>query len=132
MFNLASFPSLLSKVEAVKSGSTISNEGKKRLLLEMATGTGKTLTAAALIKLFYRTGNARRILFLVDRLELEEQAERFYQLFKKTTLQQLFTKRRKTDWRKADIVVTTIQSLMVNNKYKTLFSPTDFDLIISR
>lgn len=40
--------------------------GCDRFLLEMATGTGKTLTAAAIIKLFLRTGNARRILFLVD------------------------------------------------------------------
>ena len=47
-------------------------EGHSRFLFEMATGTGKTLTAAALIKLFLRTGNARRVLFLVDRLELED------------------------------------------------------------
>jgi type I restriction enzyme R subunit len=40
------------------------------------TGTGKTLTAAAILKLFYKTGNARRILFLVDRLELENQAKK--------------------------------------------------------
>ena len=46
-----------------------------RFLFEMATGTGKTLTAAAVIKLFLRSGNASRVLFLVDRLELEEQAE---------------------------------------------------------
>ena len=52
---------------AVKNGSD-------RFLFEMATGTGKTLTAAAIIKLFLRTGNARRVLFLVDRLELEDQA----------------------------------------------------------
>ena len=42
----------------------------------MATGTGKTLTAAAIIKLFLRSGNARRVLFLVDRLELEDQAKK--------------------------------------------------------
>jgi len=41
-------------------------KGGDRFLLEMATGTGKTLTAAAIIKLFLRTGNARRVLFLVD------------------------------------------------------------------
>lgn len=40
----------------------------------MATGTGKTLVAATVIKLFLRTGNAQRVLFLVDRLELEDQA----------------------------------------------------------
>ena len=43
-------------------------EGKDRFLFEMATGTGKTLTAAAVIRLFLRTQNARRVLFLVDRL----------------------------------------------------------------
>jgi len=45
-------------------------DGKDRFLFEMATGTGKTLTAAAVIKLFLRSGNVRRVLFLVDRLEL--------------------------------------------------------------
>ena len=34
-------------------------DGKDRFLFEMATGTGKTLTAAAVIKLFLRTGNAQ-------------------------------------------------------------------------
>jgi len=42
----------------------------------MATGTGKTLVSAAFIKLFLRTGNASRVLFLVDRLELERKAEK--------------------------------------------------------
>ena len=43
--------------EAVRKAQT-------RFLFEMATGTGKTLTAAAVVKLFIRTGNAKRILFL--------------------------------------------------------------------
>jgi type I restriction enzyme R subunit len=55
-----------------------SRQGKDRFLFEMATGTGKTLTAAAVIKLFLRTGNARRVLFLVDRLELEDQANKAF------------------------------------------------------
>lgn len=45
-----------------------------RFLFEMATGTGKTTTSAAICKLFLKTGNAKRILFLVDRIELEDQA----------------------------------------------------------
>ena len=53
-------------------------DGKDRFLFEMATGTGKTLTSAAVIKLFLRTGNARRVLFLVDRLELEDQANKAF------------------------------------------------------
>ena len=119
------------QVEAIKAVQKSVSEGKKRFLLEMATGTGKTLTAAALIKLFYRTGNARRILFLVDRLELEEQARKDFTNYLKNDITTVVYKEKKNDWRKADVVVTTIQSLMVNNKYKTLFSPTDFDLIIS-
>jgi len=35
------------------------------------------------------------------------------------------------NWKKAEIVVTTIQSISYENKYLKLFSPTDFDLIIS-
>jgi len=35
------------------------------------------------------------------------------------------------DWRKAEIVVSTVQSFLFNNKYRSLFSPTDFDLVIS-
>lgn len=38
-------------------------EGATRFLYEMATGTGKTLTSAALIKLFLKTRNAKRVLF---------------------------------------------------------------------
>ena len=51
-------------------------ENHDRYLFEMATGTGKTLISAAVIKLFLKTGNAKQVLFLVDRLELEEQARR--------------------------------------------------------
>lgn len=119
------------QVKAVKAVQQAVSEGKKRFLFEMATGTGKTLTAAAIIKLFYKTGNARRILFLVDRLELEEQARKDFGNYISNDLTIVVYKEKKNDWRKAEVVVTTIQSLMVNNKYKTLFSPTDFDLIIS-
>lgn len=61
---------------AVRAIQQAIKEGKSRFLFEMATGTGKTLTAAAVIKLFLRTGNANRVLFLVDRLELEDQANK--------------------------------------------------------
>lgn len=106
-------------------------EGRDRFLLEMATGTGKTLTAAALIKLFLRTGNTNRVLFLVDRLELEDQA---LKAFKKTLapdFRSVIYKENRDEWRRAEIVVTTVQSLLFNNKYQQLFSPTDFDLVIS-
>lgn len=106
-------------------------EGKTRFLLEMATGTGKTLTAAAIIKLFLRTGNARRVLFLVDRLELEDQANKAFIPLLKNDLSSVIYKEKRDEWHKAEIVVTTVQSLLHNNKYQGLFSPTDFDLVIS-
>lgn len=48
--------------------------GKRRLLLVMATGTGKTLTAFHLMWRLRAAGRARRILFLVDRNVLADQA----------------------------------------------------------
>ncbi len=106
-------------------------DGKDRFLFEMATGTGKTLTAAAVIKLFLRSGNARRVLFLVDRLELEDQAWKAFTALLSADFQTVIYKENRDDWRRAEIVVTTVQSLLFNNKYQRLFSPTDFDLVIS-
>lgn len=106
-------------------------EGKDRFLFEMATGTGKTLAAAAVIKLFLRSGNARRVLFLVDRLELEDQAKKAFAALLSADFQAVIYKENRDDWRRAEIVVTTVQSLLFNNKYQRLFSPTDFDLVIS-
>jgi len=107
------------------------SKGNDRFLLEMATGTGKTLVAAALIKLFLRTGNASRVLFLVDRLELEDQALKAFRKTLSNDYKAVIYKENRDDWRGAEIVVTTVQSLLFNNKYQRLFSPTDFDLVIS-
>jgi type I restriction enzyme R subunit len=105
--------------------------GKDRFLFEMATGTGKTLTAAAIIKLFLRSGNASRVLFLVDRLELEDQAKKAFVGLLANDYKTVIFKENRDDWRHAEIVVSTVQSFLFNNKYQTLFSPTDFDLVIS-
>jgi len=105
--------------------------GRDRFLLEMATGTGKTLTSAAIIKLFLKSGNALRVLFLVDRLELEDQANKAFTKILKNDFKSVIYKENRDDWRHAEIVVTTVQSLLFNNKYQRLFCPTDFDLVIS-
>ena len=119
------------QINAIKHLQRAVYKGKDRFLFEMATGTGKTLTSAAVIRLFLRTKNAKRVLFLVDRLELEIQAVNDFTQYLKPDYSTYIYKEHKSDWKKADIVVTTIQSLMFDNKYRTLFSPTDFDLIIS-
>src|SRR4030042_3684154 len=119
------------QIRAVAALQDAVKKDQTRFLFEMATGTGKTLLAAAVIKLFMRTGNAKRVLFLVDRLELEDQAKKRFIQFLKNDYTTVVYKENREDWRKAEIVVTTVQSLLFNNKYKRLFSPTDFDLIIS-
>lgn len=107
------------------------DDGKNRFLLEMATGTGKTLTSAAIIKLFLKTRNAQRVLFLVDRLELEDQALKAFRKVLANDFKAVIYKENRDDWRHAEIVVSTVQSLLFDNKFQRLFSPTDFDLVIS-
>src|SRR3990167_7711960 len=122
------------QLKAIHALQRAVNDGKDRFLFEMATGTGKTLVAAAVIKLFLRSGNARRVLFLVDRLELEDQAGKKANsplLLLSADFKTVIYKENRDDWRRAEIVVTTVQSLLFNNKYQRLLSPTDFDLVIS-
>jgi len=107
-------------------------DGKMKFLFEMATGTGKTLLSAALIKMFIRSGNADRVLFLVDRIELENQAfKNFKNYLESDGIISVVYKRNKSDWQSAKLVITTIQSLSYGNRFQTEFSPTDFQLIIS-
>jgi len=119
------------QLEAIHTLQESAAEGDDHFLFEMATGTGKTLVSAAVIKLFLKTGNAKRVLFLVDRLALERQAYKNFVKYLKTDFTTVIFKENRGDWRKAEIVVTTVQSLTFDNKYMRLFSPTDFDLIIS-
>ncbi len=121
-------PYQLKSIHALQKSAEAGND---RFLFEMATGTGKTLISAAIIKLFLRTGNAKRILFLVDRLELEDQAQKNFVQYLSNDFQSVIYKQNRDDWKKADIVVSTVQSLSSQDKYKKLFSPTDFDLVIA-
>jgi type I restriction enzyme R subunit len=53
--------------EAIRRVCEAFERGKRKALLVMATGTGKTCTAMSLIDIFLRTNQARRILFVADR-----------------------------------------------------------------
>ncbi len=119
------------QVKAIKTLQKVAKDGKQRFLFEMATGTGKTLLSAAIIKLFLRTGNAKRVLFLVDRLELERQAHTNFERYLRKDYRAVIYKQNRDDWSQTEIVVSTIQSLLTGGKYKKHFSPTDFDLLIS-
>ena len=119
------------QLKAIHALQKSAESGDTRFLFEMATGTGKTLISAAIIKLFLQTGNANRVLFLVDRLELEDQAYNNFVQYLKKDYQTVIYKQTRDNWKNADIVVSTVQSLSVRNKYKEHFSPTDFDLVVA-
>jgi type I restriction enzyme, R subunit len=119
------------QVAAIDAVQAAAREGKTRFLLEMATGTGKTKTCAAIIKLFIKSGAANRVLFLVDRLELEDQAAKAFRETLAKDARTVVYKEKRNDWRKAEIVVSTVQSFLARERYREEFSPADFGLVIS-
>lgn len=69
-------------------------------------------------------------LFLVDRIELENQVKKsFNQSIGKDYVVKVW-KEDRDNWKTADIVISTVQSLLASGRYRD-FSPNDFDLIIS-
>ena len=118
------------QLKAVRAVRDEAAGGGRLFLLEMATGTGKTLISAAVIRMFLRAGAAGRVLFLVDRLELEDQAERHLSDYLGNDYSPIIAyKRHKGDWNRARIVVSTVQSLAFNGRFRD-FGPLDFDLLI--
>ncbi|MBF0706028.1 type I restriction-modification system endonuclease [Alkalihalobacillus hwajinpoensis] len=61
--------------KAVLATEQALKEGQRKMLVAMATGTGKTRTAIALMYRLIKTKKCRRILFLVDRNSLGQQTE---------------------------------------------------------
>lgn len=120
------------QLNAIKAVQKSISLGNTRFLLEMATGTGKTLTAAGIIKMFIRSDLAHRVLFLVDRIELENQAMKdLTKYLSKDGITVGIYKENKQDWGKTDVLISTIQSFTHEDKYKDIFNPIDFDLVIS-
>ncbi|GAB4457164.1 MAG: DEAD/DEAH box helicase family protein [Anaerolineales bacterium] len=109
-----------------KAFGTVKSGGKRRALLVMATGTGKTRTTMALIDVFLRANQARRVLFVADRDELVRQAlaDGFQKFLPQEPCARLhswdtqFTQR---------LYAVTLQTL--SNIFEK-FSPAFFDLII--
>lgn len=101
--------------------------GRRKLLVEMATGTGKTRMAAALIKRLFEANAVTRVLFLVDRIQLALQTEDvFAEHLTDYPCYTLRAGRRFQDEKR--ITVTTLQSMV--NIYSE-YSSGYFDLVIS-
>jgi type I restriction enzyme R subunit len=71
---LASIIDRAYQIEAVKTIAERIEDAKRRFLMVLATGTGKTRVAVALVELLQRQERIRRVLFLADRRELVKQA----------------------------------------------------------
>jgi type I restriction enzyme R subunit len=107
--------------------------GMRKFLLEMATGTGKTLLCAALIRRFLQTRNAERVLFIVDRIELAKQTLEDFNIVLAEYKPVLYkTARRKPgELLGSCVVVATLQSLMMDRRYREEFTPFYFDLVVN-
>lgn len=107
-------------------------KGKRQFLLEMATGTGKTLLCAALIRRFLRTRNAERVLFIVDRIELAKQTMEDFSMVLGEFKPVIYKSARRTgELPASSVVIATIQSLMMDRRYREEFTPFYFDLVIN-
>lgn len=107
-------------------------DARRKFLLEMATGTGKTLLCAALIRRFLTTRNAERVLFIVDRIELAKQTMEDFAVVLPEFKPVIFKSARRTgELLGASVVIATIQSLMVDRRYRAEFTPFYFDLVIN-
>ena len=127
------------QVEAIKAVESAIIKGKQNILLAMATGTGKTRTILGMIYRFLKTNRFKRILFLVDRTALGQQA---YDVFKEVKLENRMTldniynikglKDKEIDI-ETRVQVATVQSMVkriIYNSEETIPSITDFDLVI--
>lgn len=104
--------------------------GQNRILLVMATGTGKTYTAFQIIHRLWKSGAKKRILFLADRNALIDQTRRgdFKHFKDKMTV----VKHRMVD-KSYEIYLALYQGLAGNEEEKNIykqFSPGFFDLIV--
>ena len=127
------------QLRAIQAAEQAIIDGKKAALLAMATGTGKTRTVLGMIYRFLKTGRFKRILFLVDRTALGEQA---LDVFKEVKLEDLMPLadiynikglEDKEIERETRIQVATVQGMVkriLYNDGETMPAVNDYDLII--
>lgn len=127
------------QIRAIQAAEQAVIEGKKTILLAMATGTGKTRTVLGMIYRFLTTGRFRRILFLVDRTALGEQVEdvcKEVKLEGLQTLDDIYNIKGLEDKlidKETRIQIATVQGMVrriLYNEGEIMPAVTDYDLII--
>lgn len=127
------------QIEAIQAIEKAILEGKREALISMATGTGKTRTVLGMIYRFLKAKRFRRILFLVDRTALGEQA---LDTFKEVKLEKLMTLNKIFNIKDLEdkefdletrVQIATVQSMVKRIMYEdgdSKPSVSDYDLII--
>lgn len=127
------------QLKAIQAAENAITSGQQNILLAMATGTGKTRTVLGMIYRFLKTGRFRRILFLVDRNTLGQQA---FDVFKEVKLEELMSlsdiyninglEEKQAD-RETRLQIATVQSMVkriLYNDEDSMPAVSDFDLVI--
>ena len=108
--------------------------GQQRLLLVMATGTGKTYTAFQIVYRMLQSGLKRKILYLADRNILVDQSiQQDFAPLEKVTHKINVTKDDKSTITSHEVYFSLYQQLVGDDDkehFSELFSPDFFDLII--
>ncbi len=127
------------QIRAIEAAENVIIGGKKTALLSMATGTGKTRTILGMIYRFIKSNRFKRVLFLVDRTALGEQAA---DVFKEVKIEDLMTLDKiynikgldeKDIDKETKIHIATVQSLvkrLIYSEDDTMPSVSDYDLIV--
>lgn len=122
------------QIEAIRAICDNFNKKFRKNLLVMATGTGKTRTAAALTDVFSKSGQATNILFLADRVGLVKQAkDSFKEYLPQMSLCNLCENKKDINARIVFSTYPTILNAIDEVKSKDgirMFSPAHFDMII--
>ena len=123
------------QLEAIKSVCETFEEGHRKALIVMATGTGKTRTAISIVDVLTDKEWVKNVLFLADRTVLVKQAKNnFTKLLPNMSTCNLLSMADNPE--DSRIVFSTYQTMMnaidatKNKEGKKLFTPGHFDLII--
>lgn len=109
-------------------------QGKNRLLLVMATGTGKTYTAFQIVYRLLKSGLVKKVLYLADRNVLVDQSiQQDFKPLNKTIHKVSYQKDKGPGNTAYEVYFALYQQLIGQGgkqQYKELFKPEFFDMVI--
>jgi len=128
------FPPRYYQRNAVNNTVNAVAQGKKRLLLVMATGTGKTYTAFQIVYRLLKAGLVKKVLYLADRNVLVDQSiQQDFKPLQKTIHKVDYQKDLNSGITAYEVYFSLYQQLIGQGgkqQYKELFRPDFFDLVI--